>query len=169
MNKNNGGSQVSTDGSAFQDLMPDNSCFGCGPDNPRGLQIKSYWSGHASNEAVCEFHGASHHNAGSAKILNGGIIATVMDCHSVITAVAQAYRDAGREIGSEPKIWYVTGSFELVYKAPALLDRPVTLRAHVAESTEKKSVVKCELISGDKVCTTSTMIAVRVPMEWHDV
>lgn len=148
--------------------MPDNSCFGCGPDNPHGLRIKSYWSDSASDEAVCEFHGAPHHNAGSANILNGGIIATVMDCHSVITAIAQAYRDAGREFGGEPKIWYVTGSFELNYKAPASLGRPVTLRARVVDSTATKSVVTCELLSGDKVCTTSSMVAVRVPMEWHD-
>ncbi len=155
--------------SAFQDLMPDNSCFGCGPDNKHGLRIKSYWSAEQPGVAVCEFHGAPFHNAGSAKILNGGIIATIMDCHSVITAVAQAYRDAGRPIGSEPRLWYVTGSFDLHYRAPALLEQPVQLFARVVEATERKSMVECDLISDGKICTTSSMVAVRVPLEWHDV
>ena len=34
----------------FQDFMPGNVCFGCGANNPNGLQIKSFWEG---NEAVC--------------------------------------------------------------------------------------------------------------------
>lgn len=149
--------------------MPDNSCFGCGPNNEHGLRIKSYWSADAQGVAVCEFHGEPHHNAGSAKILNGGIIATVMDCHSVITATAQAYRDSDREFGDDPKLWYVTGQFDLIYIAPALLNKPVNLKARVLVATEKKSEVSCELWSGGNLCTTSTMVAVRVPMEWHDV
>ena len=28
---------------AFQDLIPDNHCYGCGPHNAHGLRIKSYW------------------------------------------------------------------------------------------------------------------------------
>ena len=154
---------------AFQDQIPDNSCFGCGPDNEQGLRIKSYWSETAPGDAVCDFQPQPHHNAGSAKILNGGIIATVMDCHSVVTAVAQAYRVAGREIGSDPQYWYVTGSFELSYKAPAMLEKTVHLTARIVEVMEKKSLVECELWSGDTLCTTSRMLAVRVPMGWHNV
>ncbi len=30
---------------ALQDLISHNHCYGCGPDNPDGLQIKSYWDG----------------------------------------------------------------------------------------------------------------------------
>ena len=30
---------------AFQDTVPDNHCYGCGPENPKGMQIKSYWDG----------------------------------------------------------------------------------------------------------------------------
>jgi len=37
---------------AFQDQMRDNFCFGCGADNPDGLQIKSFWDG---DEALCRF------------------------------------------------------------------------------------------------------------------
>jgi len=154
---------------AFQDMLPGNTCFGCGPANEHGLRIKSYWDPDNPGATVCSFQGASWHNAGSESVMNGGIIATIMDCHSVITAVAQAYHDAGRQIGNAPILWYVTGGFDLSYHEPVLLSEPAMLRARVTDSTEKKSQVSCELWSGDTLCTTSTMIAVRVPMEWHDV
>ncbi len=154
---------------ALQDLLTGNTCFGCGADNPAGLRIKSRWSDVTAGELVCTFQGAPHHNAGSAGVLNGGIIATIMDCHSVVAAIGQAYRDAGRDFATGEPIWYVTGSFELSYQAPAPLARPVVLTARVTETTAKKSVVTCELMSGDTLCTTSRMVAVRVPMEWHDV
>jgi len=37
---------------AFQDKWPDevSYCFGCGRNNEKGFQIKSYWDG---DEAVC--------------------------------------------------------------------------------------------------------------------
>jgi len=154
---------------AFQDYLPDNSCFGCGPNNEQGLRIKSFWSPDVPGDTVCEFRGGAQHNAGSANILNGGIIATIMDCHSVMTAIAQAYREVGRPIGSNPVIWFVTGGFDLSYRAPALLHRSVHLRARVVEATQNKSVVNCELWSAAKVCTTSSMAAVRVSPQWHDV
>jgi len=153
---------------AFQDQISGNQCFGCGADNKKGLQIKSYWSESTPGDTVCTFQGLPHHNAGNAHVLNGGIIATVMDCHSVITALAQAYQDESREIGTAPRLWYVTGSFDLSYKAPAPLNDPVSLRARVTESSGRKSRVECELMAGDTLCTRSTMVAVRVPMEWHD-
>jgi acyl-coenzyme A thioesterase PaaI-like protein len=156
-------------GLSFQEQMPGNLCFGCGPENEQGLQIKSYWSESVPGETVCNFMPQPHHNAGSAKILNGGIIATVMDCHSAVTAVAHAYRNAGRAIGSEPQFWYVTGSFDLAYKAPALLDHPIRLLARIVETMERKSLVDCELWSADTLCTSSRMLAVQVPEDWHDV
>ncbi len=153
---------------ALQDLLTGNTCFGCGADNAQGLQIKSRWSEETDGELVCTFQAQPHHNAGSAGVLNGGIIATIMDCHSIVTAIAQAYRDAGRDFGAGEKIWYVTGSFELRYRKPALLRQPVVLTSRVTEVAGNKSVVTCELSCSGDVCTTSRMTAVRVPMEWHD-
>ncbi len=30
---------------AIQDQVPHHHCYGCGADNDKGLQIKSYWPG----------------------------------------------------------------------------------------------------------------------------
>ena len=39
--------------SAFQDAMKDNFCWGCGADNPDGLQLKSHWDGDESVGPGC--------------------------------------------------------------------------------------------------------------------
>ena len=51
-------------------------CFGCGPENLKGLQIKSFWDG---KQAICRWKAEPHHN-GVKGILNGGIIASLIDC-----------------------------------------------------------------------------------------
>ncbi|HEY6006639.1 MAG TPA: PaaI family thioesterase [Anaeromyxobacter sp.] len=147
---------------AIQDALPHNRCWGCGTLNPRGLQIKSYVEG---EETVCRFQPSKDHMAGPPHFVNGGIIATVIDCHCACTAVADAYRAAGREIGSEPLIWCVTASMKVDYLAPTPIDAPVELRARVREAKGRKRVVECTLRSGGKECARGEVVAVEVPPE----
>lgn len=150
---------------AIQDQIAGNHCFGCGPDNAGGLQIKSYWQDDGTT--ICRFEPRNHLCAGPAEVLNGGIVATLIDCHCVCTAMAHAYVTAGREIGTAPQIWFATGSLDIDYKSPAPIDRLVELVAEVTESTDRKTVVKCRLSSGDEICAQGEVVAVRVPDEWH--
>jgi len=152
-------------GPAFQDQICDNHCFGCGPANDRGLQIKSYWSG--KDEAVCRFSPEDHHNAGPKQILNGGIIATLIDCHCVCTAIAEAYRREGRSIGSGDPIWYATGNLNVSYLRPAPLAGPVELYAQIRAAGAKKTVLDCRVVAGGQECATGEVIAVRVPLGWR--
>ncbi|MDX1416403.1 MAG: PaaI family thioesterase [Candidatus Promineifilaceae bacterium] len=149
---------------AFQDLMPGNHCFGCGPKNEGGLQIKSYWTG--QDKSICHFWPSAHHSAGPENYLNGGIMATIIDCHTVCTAVAKAYELEGRRIGEGDLIWYVTGDLQVSYKKPVAIDSEVTLRARVEEVREKKSIVSCSLWSRDLECAAARVVAVRVPLAW---
>lgn len=149
---------------AFQDEIPDNDCWGCGPHNPHGLHVKSYWEG---DEAVCVWQPQPWHRAGPPHILNGGIIATVFDCHCVCTAIAAAYRDEGRAIGSAPPIWYATGSLEVTYRRPTPIAAPVTLRARIEEVAGRKTMLTCTLTSEAEECATAKVLAVRVPREWR--
>jgi acyl-coenzyme A thioesterase PaaI-like protein len=149
---------------AFQDLLRDNFCFGCGADNPDGLQIKSHWQG---DEAVCHYRPLPHHAAGPRHILNGGIIATLLDCHAICTAVADAYRREGRAIGSSPDLWYATGSLAVRYLRPAPLAEPVTLWAEVREADDRRTLVGCRLESAGKLRAEADVTAVRVPPSWR--
>jgi len=150
---------------AFQDLIPNNHCFGCGPDNEAGLHIKSYWIEPGLSQ--CRFEPAPHHTAGAEHVLNGGIICTVIDCHSVCTAVAAGYAAAGRPIGAGEGIWFATGSIALKYRAPAPIDEPVELTARIVSATDKKTKVICTLDSSGMTCAEAIVIAVRVSAEWQ--
>lgn len=149
---------------AFQDQMDGNFCFGCGADNPDGLQIKSFWEG---DEALCLFQPQPHHAAGPRHVLNGGIIATIIDCHTVCTAMADAYRREGREVGAPPDLWYATGSLVVRYKRPTPLAGPVELRARVLAVDDRRTQLECRLIAAGKICAEGEVEAVRVPTAWR--
>lgn len=153
---------ASLEGIAFQDHMAENHCFGCGADNPQGLQIKSYWAG--EGESVCRYQPLPRHAAGPRHVLNGGIIATLIDCHTVCTAAASAQRRTGED---PEDVWYVTGTLTVRYLKPTPLAEPVELRAKILEETEKKTTLTCTLSSGGEACAEAEVVAIRVPPEWR--
>lgn len=150
---------------AFQDKIPDNLCFGCGPGNVDGLQIKSVWA--STGESVCTYQPEPHHAAGPPRFVNGGILATLIDCHAVCTAIAFAYESEGREIGSEPPIWYATASLEVNYLRPTPIESLVEVRARIVESDDRKTRLSCTLSSRGNTCAKGEIVAVRVPAEWR--
>lgn len=151
-------------GPSFQDQIPGNHCFGCGPDNPRGLHLRSHWTG--EREARCTFRPEPWHCAGPTKYLNGGIIATIIDCHAICTAIAWAYREAGRAIGEGERLWYATGSIDVSYRRPADIGREVTVDARVVESGPRKMALDCTVSSAGVVCAEASVVAVKVSDAW---
>jgi acyl-coenzyme A thioesterase PaaI-like protein len=127
------------------------------------LQIKSYWSG---DEAVCTWQPEPYHAAGPLHVVNGGIIATIIDCHSVCTAIAAAYRAEGRQIGTEPLIWYVTRSLQVTYLRPTPIDQPLVLRARMKEMNERTTILICSLFGKGEECAQGEVVAVRVASAW---
>lgn len=148
---------------AIQDLLPENNCYGCGPTNPDGMQIKSYFDG---TESVCEYMPRPSQCAGPEQFLYGGTIASLIDCHSVGTALSNYYLQEGRGIGEAPEIWCVTGRLTVNYLAPTPMGRDITLRATVEECGERKTIVKCRVFSGDEQTAEGEVVAVRVPDSW---
>jgi acyl-coenzyme A thioesterase PaaI-like protein len=144
---------------AFQDQIPDNHCYGCGPGNREGLRLKSFWEG---EESVANFQPQPAHAAGPRHVLNGGIIATIIDCHCVCTAIADAYRREGRAIGADPPIWYATASLRIEYLRPTLIAEPISLRARILEAGPRKTRLDCVLLAGGEECARGEVLAVRV-------
>ena len=155
-----------TDQIAFQDRIPNNNCFGCGPHNKKGLRIKSFWSG--ADTAICRFRPSPHHSAGPLHTLNGGIISTLIDCHSLCTAMAKAYQMAGRDIGTGELIWFVTGWLSVSYKKPVPIDADVMLTATVLEAKEKKITLSCTVHVEGQECAAADVVAVRAPGDWFE-
>ena len=68
--------------SVQEEYAPNSICFGCGPANNEGLQIKSY----RTNEGLeMEFECDGKHQAFPG-VINGGIIGSLLDCHGNWTA-----------------------------------------------------------------------------------
>ena len=146
---------------AFQDSYSDwaGHCYGCGRMNERGLQIKSRWEG---EESVCRFLPRSYHTAVPGFVY-GGLIASLIDCHSTGTAAAAAYRAEGRPMGTQPELRFVTASLHVDYLRPTPIDQELEVRGKVEEITGRKVVVATELRVGGEICARGRVVAVRAP------
>jgi acyl-coenzyme A thioesterase PaaI-like protein len=104
----------------------------------------------------------AHHTAFPGYVY-GGLIASLMDCHSIGTAIAAAYAAEGREPDSEPAITFVTGTLHVRFVRPTPMDTDLELRAQVKTQEGKKSVIDCVLMADGKACAQAEVIAIRAP------
>lgn len=96
-------------------------------------------------------------------LVYGGMIASLIDCHSTGSAAAFAYRAEGRGMDSEPAIRFLTGSLHVDYLKPTPLGATLTLRSHVKEIKGRKVIIVTELSAKGEVCAQGEVVAVRVP------
>lgn len=146
---------------AFQDYYPDHTsyCYGCGRLNEYGLQIKSYWDG---DETVCRFNPRPYHTAIPGYVY-GGLIASLIDCHSTGTAAAAAYRAEGRAMDTEPPLRFVTAALKVDYVRPTPIDTELEVRATIKEIKGRKVVVVATLSAYGEVCARGEVVAVQMP------
>lgn len=146
---------------AFQDYYPDPLayCYGCGRLNQQGLQIKSYWDG---DESVCLFYPRPYHTAIPGYVY-GGLIASLIDCHSTGTAAAAKYRAEGREMDTDPPFRFLTGSLHVDYLKPTPIEGPLEIRGKISEIKGRKVVVSTTLSAGGEVSAKGEVVAVQVP------
>ena len=138
--------------------MKGNVCFGCGINNPDGLQIKSYWE---NDESVCRWTSQTKYH-GWEKVMNGGVLATLIDCHCMGTAMAAAYQAEGRDLGSDPQYRYATAEISVRYLKPTPNDRPIELRAKVVKTKGRRTWLKCEVFVDGIKTAEAEAIGVRV-------
>lgn len=136
-------SQTNTASDALQDIYgPRNACFGCGPSNPKGLQIKSYVDG---DSVVATFTPEPHHQAFEG-IINGGIIGTILDCH-MNWAAAWHIKTNDTDTYPEQNFPYtVTAIFTVELLAPTPAGVPLQLVATVADSSRRRANIEADLI-----------------------
>lgn len=134
---------------------PHNSCFGCGPSNPKGLKVRSFPK---ENEVVAEWMAEPHHEAFPG-VLNGGIIGSLLDCHSNWTA-AWALMEKNH-LASPPCT--VTADYAIKLLRPTPSKEKISISAKVAEISEDRAVIEATLTANGKVCATcrGTFVAVK--------
>lgn len=133
---------------------PNGCCFGCGPANRQGLRIKSFPEG---DEVVAAWTPAAHHEAFPG-MLNGGIIGSLLDCHSNWTAAAYLMTRQGLE--APPCT--VTAEYAVKLLRPTPSGGPVKLRAHVVEGKDDRAWIEATLEADGKICATCRGLFVAV-------
>ncbi len=134
---------------------PSSTCYGCGPANLQGLRIRSLVIG---DEVVAEWQPEPHHEAYPGA-LNGGIIGTLLDCHSNWAATWHLMQKQGED---HPPAT-VTAEYCVRFRKPTPTDELVRLVARVVESKDDRAVVESQLLAKGEVCATfrGTFVAVR--------
>lgn len=134
---------------------PNSICYGCGPANTQGFRIRSFAE---DDQVVAEWRAHPHHQA-FAGTINGGVIATLFDCHCNWTAAYHLMRQS--DLATVPPT--VTASLDVRFKRPTPSDAPLRLRARVVASSDDRATVEGTVESGGVVCATcrGTFVAVQ--------
>lgn len=109
---------------------PHGICFGCGPANKDGLQIKSHWGTESEGERegqpvfVMRFEPQAHHQAFPG-VVNGGILGTILDCHSNWCAATALMKHHGWDRA----MCTVTADFHVKLKRPTPYPGTLTVKA----------------------------------------
>ncbi|MGZ6340618.1 MAG: PaaI family thioesterase [Candidatus Limnocylindrales bacterium] len=125
---------------------PHATCFGCGPANPRGLRIRSRPAG---DEVVATWQPGQEHEA-FAGALNGGIVSTLLDCHSNWAAIHHLIQRDG--LAQAPAT--VTAELRVRFLRPTPTHEPVTLRARVVEAGVDRATVEATVEAGGRATAT---------------
>jgi acyl-coenzyme A thioesterase PaaI-like protein len=119
---------------ALQDMFyPGNRCFGCGGANPHGLHLKSYETG---DGLVAEWTPEERYQ-GPPGVVNGGVMAIPMDCHSTWAAMHRFSELAGGE-----PVGAVTASYSVRLRRPTPIGQRMLLHAEVTDVAEGRATVR---------------------------
>jgi len=146
---------------AVQDIYPDDvaHCYGCGRLNDEGLHIRSFWDG---DQTVCRLRPRPYHTAVPGYVY-GGLIASLIDCHGTGSAALAAYRDQGREPGTDPPLRFLTASLQVDYLEPTPLDGELEARGTIREVKGRKVVTDIVVLAGGRETARGRVIAVLAP------
>ncbi|HEX7717853.1 MAG TPA: PaaI family thioesterase [Marmoricola sp.] len=126
--------------------FPELPCFGCGPANEKGLRLRSF--PREDGLVTASFTPWPEHDNGLG-YLNGGIIATVLDCHSAAAVTHEAFTRGWPPLPGAA-LPYVTANLDVRYLRPAPLTEPVVLLAEVVTASEAEMTAHVWLEWDDK-------------------
>ncbi len=136
---------------------PNNTCFGCGPANPKGLKVRSFPVG---DTLTASWKPESHYEAFPG-VLNGGIIGALLDCHS--NWMAAWHLMNLRRLNHPPVT--VTAEYFIKLLRPTPSNQLLEILAKVVESNDPKVTVEATLSASNKTCATCRGIFVAVKPE----
>lgn len=153
---------------AFQEYYPSelSHCYGCGTENPNGLQLKSYWDG---EESIAHYIPKDYHIAVPGFVY-GGLLASLIDCHGTGTAAASIYKKENREMSTNPPVRFMTAQLNVKYLRPTPLGVELELRGKITESKGARVTIIIQVFAKGKLVVKGEVIASRVPNKlWKQI
>jgi acyl-coenzyme A thioesterase PaaI-like protein len=146
---------------AIQDFYPEDfsHCSGCGRLNAHGHQFKTRREG---DDTVTRYTPAPHETAVPGFVY-GGLIAALIDCHSMATASAAVLEASGVQIGEAPSPRFVTASLKVDFLKPTPIGVVLEARGRIKERGDRKSVVEVEVLADGAITARGLVIAVPMP------
>jgi len=146
---------------AIQDYYPEEfaQCFGCGRLNEHGYHVRSFWNGDVTE---ARFTPKPYHTA-LPGFVNGGLLASLVDCHATGTSAGAAYRAEGREMDTLPAHRFVTASLRVDYLRPTPLGPELLLRGRVLSISGRKVRVEVTLSVNGETTVRGEVLSVEVP------
>jgi acyl-coenzyme A thioesterase PaaI-like protein len=99
----------------------------------------------------------------------GGLIASLIDCHSTGTAAAAMYRLEGRDMESLPSFRFVTGSLKVSFLKPTPIAGELEIRGVVKEINGRKVVIDTTVLADGIVTARGEVVALQMPDDFGDV
>lgn len=133
-------------------------CFGCGRLNPAGHHFRTRL---ADGTTLTEFEPGADDTA-LPGFVYGGLIASLLDCHSTGSAAIFALARDGVAVGAGESPRFVTRHLAVDFLAPTPLG-PLEAVGRMVESTERKVVVDSELWANGAITARAHAVLIRVP------
>lgn len=139
-------------GRAMADVHGQPHCFGCGAENPAGLQIALETDG---PDALIGSFTPSRRHEGAPGIMHGGVMTAVFD-----EVLGQATKHCGHR--------GVTASLTVQFRAPVPVGRELRVHGRVECIERRKLHLAGEAYVGDLQVADATGLWVEVPQEHFD-
>ena len=133
---------------------PNGICFGCGCKNSKGLQIQS----HVNNSNIVASWKPQEHHEAFPGVLNGGIIGSLLDCHSNWAAAYHIMLD--QNLNETPCT--VTAEYSVKLKRPTPSNQTLNIVADLSKIDNNKAWINSSILINEKIYATCTGLFVAV-------
>ena len=145
-----------SDQSLQERFAAEGKCFGCGPKNEHGLRIRSFEQDDGT--VLAEWQPRPEHEAFDGYV-NGGILGTLIDCHSNWTAIAALLQRSGGDTAPST----VTAEYSVRFRRPTPSDRLLRVVGRAVDVQDDRATVETSVEVDGTVAATgrATFVVVR--------
>ena len=146
-----------------QDYYPEvfHECFGCGPKNPEGLQLRT----RLEDDRVVSDWMPDPRLRGAKNVLQGGVMSVLMDEVGGAAAFVEYHRMHDVPLGQLTGFDFATARLCVDYISPAFMDTMLHFEASIRESGGRKVWVECSATANDRAVAKGELLFLSIEPE----